>query len=231
MKHLIGLAGRSLAVLGLVFSLSGRSDAASISAISSTGTGFALTSSSFNNDVDPTSALNTITLNMTANTIGSVFNVRFELLKDVPSAVTRSYVVTMNLTNNVGRQIPGFDVETGLGGGGGYSSSIEVTPLPTPGVFALENILPGQTNLTNGWRFGGLSGGGSVLNNGGVTTVVFSYSTTNSSGAAISGTRFSSLNFTANPEPTTLLLGSLAMIPAAVVARRRRKAALELIEA
>ena len=44
-----------------------------------------------------------------------------------------------------------------------------------------------------------------------------------STGAAVGA-----LNFVANPEPTTLLLGSLVLAPAAWVVRRRRKANAEL---
>ncbi len=222
MKHLIGLAGRSLAVLALVVSLSGRSDGASITAISATGTGFTLDSSSFSN------VAKTITLNMTANKIGLPFsNVRFDLAR-VIAPTSDTYTVTLNLTNAVGREIPGLDIDNGNQGGAGFSGSL--VSLVNPGAFTFEDINPGTYNLANGYRLGGLSGGGSTLANGAPpTTITFTYLLTNGPGPTPSG--FSSLNFTANPEPTTLLLGSLAMIPAAVVARRRRKAALELIEA
>lgn len=222
MKRLIGLAGRSLAVLALVVSLSGRSDGAAISSISLTGTGFTLNSSSFDNILD------TVTLNLTANTIGLPFsNVKFNLSKEGPGNVTSTYTVTVNVTNAVGREIPGFDVDNGSQNGATYSGSLGL--VSSPGVFTFEDINPGTYNLANGYRFGGLNGGGHALANGATGTVVFSYDLTNGAAGPASG--FASLNFTANPEPTTLLLGSLAMIPAAVVARRRRKAALELIEA
>ncbi len=87
-------------------------------------------------------------------------------------------------------------------------------------------VLPnlGGTTL----RFGGLVGGGGEIYSGETAISRFTLGITslnNSSASAFS------LDFTANPEPATLLLGSLAMIPAGVALRRRRKAQQDVVEA
>lgn len=230
MVKIMGVIGRSLVALGLIGGLQSVASAATISSITSTGTGFALLGSSFVTDpAGKTELTNFATLNLQANDLASPFNVRFNLSRDADSGTSvRTYEVTVNVTNAVGREIPGFDVENGNQAGAGFSGALSL--VTDAGAFTFEDINPGGYNLANGYRFGGLNGGGHALSNGGTWTVKFTYELVNG-GANPAAPRFASLNFTANPEPTTLLLGSLAMIPAAVVARRRRKAASELIEA
>ena len=143
------------------------------------------------------------------------------------------YAVTLNVKNSSPTQaagnlnFKGFDVTRNITATGAVASSgIRQTVAPTSNVFAVQYA--GVFNITNGFRWGGLNGGGPVLGPGltAINTFVYrvTWDGTNSAGT-------SALSFVANPEPTTLLLGSLVMFPAAVVARRRRKAAAELIEA
>ncbi len=82
-------------------------------------------------------------------------------------------------------------------------------------------------NIPTGFRFGGLNGGGigASYNGGPISTAAFTWSTSSA------GLSAASLQFTANPEPTTMLLGGLALIPGAVVIRRRRQQKLANTEA
>jgi hypothetical protein len=84
----------------------------------------------------------------------------------------------------------------------------------------------GGVNITGGFRWGGLAGGGARLAPAAIANNTFVYRVNWASSAAGSST----LNFVANPEPTTLLLGSLVMAPAAWVIRRRRQAAAAGLE-
>jgi hypothetical protein len=136
-----------------------------------------------------------------------------------------AYAVTLRVTNSVTAVGPdvdfnGFDLTNNGSVSGGVSSSglAGLSPI-TSDVFATE--YSGGLNITNGFRWGGLLGGGGRLAPGGTAVNTFVYNLT-WGGATAAGS--STLNFTANPEPTTLLLGSLVMAPAAWVIRRRRKA-------
>jgi hypothetical protein len=137
------------------------------------------------------------------------------------------YTVTFKIRNldavsNAGR-MNGFDISSGPRTGAVNSNAIVYPSAPTSDVFFVD--YSGGDNISGGFRFGGLTGGGGTI--GGlaqVATSTFTYRA-NFSGT---GTGTSSLNFVANPEPTTLLLGSLVLAPAALVVRRRRKAAAEL---
>jgi hypothetical protein len=133
-------------------------------------------------------------------------------------------LVTRNLdpSSNAGR-MNGFDVGNGPRSGGVFANGLVYPTAPTSDVFFVE--FNGGDNIAGGFRFGGLSGGGGTI--GGplqTATSSFTYRVLWGSGAA--GT--SSITFVANPEPATLLLGSMVLAPAAWVVRRRRKAAAEL---
>lgn len=139
------------------------------------------------------------------------------------------YAITLRVTNSVTAVGPdvdfnGFDLTNNGTVTGGVSSAglAGLSPI-TSNVFAAEYF--GGLNIPNGFRWGGLLGGGPRLAPGATATNTFVYNLT-WGGATAAGS--SALNFTANPEPTTLLLGSLVMAPAAWVVRRRRKAAAEL---
>jgi hypothetical protein len=220
MKKLKRFAVRVAAFLLVCGVITCTAQAATITSIVGTGTGFSMTSS-FDN------TLKTATLNLTVNELSSPFNVRFNVSGVAVPFIADTYLVTVNMTNGLGRYIPGFDVVTAASSAG-WAAGLGAPPFPNPGGLPLENVT-GAGNITGGWRFGGLTAGGGVgFAPGQTRTVSFGYSMIQVSPGTPGD---NNLTFTANPEPTTLLLGSLAMIPAAVVARRRRKAAAELIEA
>ena len=134
-------------------------------------------------------------------------------------------LVTRNLDlfSNAGR-MNGFDISSGPRSGAIVSNGLAYPTAPVSDVFFVS--FNGGDNIPSGFRFGGLSGGGGTI--GGpleTATSTFTYQV-NFNGTTDGGT--SGLNFVANPEPTTLLLGALVMAPAAWVIRRRRKAAAEL---
>ena len=151
---------------------------------------------------------------------------------------TTGYIVTMNVINALlpatgggPDYMNGYDITNGATGNiATVTSSLFTDTAPTSTAFSVfyDNNSPGYT-LPTGFRIGGMSGGGGAIYNGGTSTETFVLS--NSGFTAGGGTRNSYLTFTANPEPATLLLGSLALIPAGMVARRRRKAAQEVVEA
>lgn len=126
------------------------------------------------------------------------------------------YTLTLNVTNrdpfsNAGR-MNGFDLTNGS------RTALESTVAPTSSVFYVQ--YSGGLNIPDGFRWGGLNGGGPTIgfNQSATNTVVKTVSWGGSTGATTS-----SLNFVANPEPATILLGSLAMVPAGIAAHRRRR--------
>jgi hypothetical protein len=137
-----------------------------------------------------------------------------------------TYAVTLNVKNSIpvasgGLNFPGFDVTRNNNASGAVASSGPLgTVAITSDVFAVQYF--GALNIPNGFRWGGLAGGGATLAPGATATNTFAYRVT-WDGSTGAGT--SSLNFVANPEPTTLLLGALLLAPAAVMIRRRRNAA------
>ena len=147
------------------------------------------------------------------------------------------YTVKLNVTNAItgggasGDYMNGFDITELAADTNGVTSGLQ-SDTPTSDYFALEMVNGADTfNLPapDSFRFGGINGGGAALYNGDPTvSVTFKY-LVSKNGNASPGT--SRLNFTANPEPATLLLGSLAMIPAGVALRRRRKAQQDVVEA
>ena len=137
------------------------------------------------------------------------------------------YAITLRVTNSITAIGPnldfnGFDLTNNAAVTGGVSSAGLFAGAPiTSNAFGVE--YSGGLNIPNGFRWGGLLGGGPRLAPGATATNTFVYRVVWSSTSAGS----SALNFTANPEPATFLLGSLVMAPAAWVIRRRRKAAAE----
>jgi hypothetical protein len=119
----------------------------------------------------------------------------------------------------------GFDVGTGPRSGGVLANALVYPTAPTSDVFFVE--FNGGDNIPGGFRFGGLSGGGATIGGPSQTaTSSFTYKVFWGN----SGVGTSSITFVANPEPATLLLGSLVLAPAAWVVRRRRKAAAAGVE-
>jgi hypothetical protein len=144
---------------------------------------------------------------------------------------TTDYTVTLRVKNSVtavGQNLDfnGFDLTNNATVGGDVASAGLRFPAPiTSNVFGVQK--PAGNNIPGGFRWGGLLGGGPRLAPAAIATNTFVYRVTwgNVDGFAAGS---SALNFTANPEPATLLLGSLVMAPAAWVIRRRRKAVAEL---
>lgn len=145
--------------------------------------------------------------------------------------VTRQYDITFNLTNAIptggsNDYINGFDIIND-GSTGALLAGLDADTEPS-GYFAFEDGPPpaSEYNQPDGFRFGGLNGGGPAAYNGDTRTQFFSYVITASNGA--SGT--ATVTFTANPEPGTLALAGLALFPLGIAVRRRRKAAQQTEE-
>jgi hypothetical protein len=138
------------------------------------------------------------------------------------------YTITLRVTNsivNVGQSLDlnGFDLtNNGTVTGDVLSAGLRGAAPITSDVFGVQYA--GALNIPSGFRWGGLNGGGTRLAPASTASNTFTYRVTWNGTAAGSST----VNFTANPEPATLLLGSLVLAPAAWVVRRRRKAAAEL---
>ena len=174
---------------------------------------------------------NSFTLDLTVLEKQSPFDVIFDITStpnsfDGNSAQT-NYLVTLNITNGLptgsyaSSYLPGFDLLDQ--GSGAFATDLPAFPAPTSDVFAFQNPVPFTTNLPGGdWRFGGLNGGGVALTPGGTAVVTFTYTVSTPDGAgAFVGT--SALRFVANPEPGSMVLAALALIPCGVVVRRRRQ--------
>jgi len=157
----------------------------------------------------------------------------------VDTFYTLNITVTNGLTyaNSAHNLMNGFDFKRVSESGSGISVVSFSAPTPNPGIFGLETPvspnLPSPLTLNginaNDWRFGGLNGGGPTLAPGASTTVSLGIRVVQANSAPGDRNRTTNFSFTANPEPTTLLLGSLVMGPAAYAMRRRRKA--EAVEA
>lgn len=134
-----------------------------------------------------------------------------------------SYTVTVDLTHAVpgspGNAINGFDV-TAVGA---TTPIVHALSKPISSSFTIEEPqpLPGGT-----FRYGGLNGGGTgQLLFGDTATSTFDLVLTSFSS---SGPIVRSLSFVANPEPGSILLGSLALLPIGIAVRRRRKQPTEV---
>jgi hypothetical protein len=144
--------------------------------------------------------------------------------------VATDYSVTLRLRNMIagasGLTLNGFDLtNTGVVTPDVLSAGLRGSVAITSDKFLVQ--YSGTLNITNGFRWGALLGTGPTLAPGDTAVNTFVYRVT--WGGSGAGT--SSLNFVANPEPTTILLGSLAMVPAWVIARRRRSSGVSVEDA
>lgn len=118
----------------------------------------------------------------------------------------------------VGRNIQNIEFELiNPGGTVGFTDfPVGGTPLGsfTNGIFYYTNGAGNQVA-----RFGGHAGGGAAIAQGGSATFNFSI---DAADAGVGGDVFN-LRVTANPEPGTMILGGLAMIPLGIAVRRRRQ--------
>ncbi|GAB5442253.1 MAG: hypothetical protein Fues2KO_26020 [Fuerstiella sp.] len=148
----------------------------------------------------------------------------FELLLELEESVapvgshTTSYMVTLDLTHAVpgspASAINGFDITAD----GAAAPIFHGLAGPLASTFTIEEPqpLPGGT-----FRFGGLNGGGTgQLLFGDTATSSFELVLTS---IAASGPIIRPLVLVANPEPGSILLGSLALVPIGIAVRRRRK--------
>jgi hypothetical protein len=149
---------------------------------------------------------------------------------------SRVYTVTLKTKNSIspanmslGFAMNGFDLSVSDPFASPIVAVDGLPSSPNPTSDKLAVVVPGNPlSGAGGFRFGGLNGGGGEIYFGETSTQTFrlaAISTANGSNQNFT------LNFTANPEPATLLLGSLAMIPAGVALRRRRKAQQDVVEA
>ncbi len=175
------------------------------------------------NSVVINQGLRTIAINMDILKANTLFSLGFNAATEggiFPENTSYAVTVTMNnlitpFNTALGFAMNGFDVDVVDPGGNPI--------LGINGPFASDKFAVVMPNIPSGFRFGGVNGGGGEIYNG--QTAISSFSLGAVSFAAAN--QNFGLTFVANPEPTTLLLGGLAMIPAAVAARRRRKLALE----
>ncbi|GEM_PF-1263658 len=181
-----------------------------------------------------------VTLDMTVTDLHVPFVVDFAVTTvDATGgpAITIAHTIVVNVTNGLtygnpahSANLNGYDVvvtDTGAVGGAG----IPGIPLPNLGAFGFTYPTAPFTNITGGWRFGGLNGGGGTLAVGAMTTTSFALNTTTSGGFAAGFNDTVGLTFTANPEPTTMLLGGLALLPCGIAVRRRRQRLQQSVDA
>ena len=173
--------------------------------------------------------LKTITIDVTVLQLGSPFKLGFSavappatptLVPGVFNPSVGSYRVTVRLVNGIvrpgtGRPISGFDMAVGDDPSGSPFMGINLIPTPTSDRFAVE-----QPNIGNGFRFGGINGGGGEIYSGESSMSSITLVGVNLD-PAVASQNFT-LSFVANPEPTTLLLGAMLAVPGGVYFRRRR---------
>jgi hypothetical protein len=180
-----------------------------------------------------TGATGAVTVDLDVFQLHMPIQLTFNYAADPTRPATTDYTVTLRVKNSVTAVGPnvdfnGFDLTNNATVGGDVLAAGLRFPSPiTSNVFAV--IKPAGNNITGGFRWGGLVGGGPRLAPATIATNTFVYRVTWGNIDGISAGA-STLNFTANPEPATLLLGSLVMAPAAWVVRRRRKAAAAGLE-
>ena len=205
--------------------LGARADAAIITGASAgAGTGWTLDNVAVAGTV--------VTLDMTVTELHTNFNVNFDITSvDATGgvAITIPHTIVVNVTNGLtyanaahSANLNGYDVvvtDPGAIGGAG----IPGFPLPNTGAFGFTAPTFPFTNIAGGWRFGGLNGGGATLAVGATTQTAFTFNTTTAAFLPAGANDTVTLQFTANPEPGTMVLAGLALIPCGVVARRRRK--------
>lgn len=183
-----------------------------------------------------------VSLDVYAMDPGSSFSLAFMTSDDGTPAEDGSteYRFFVTLTNalnangidpgDAGKEWHGLDVALTLGGaavGGFDAPPLAGNPPPVVmggGPFPLQpaGIIPAGPGVGN-LRYGGLSGGGGGHSFGTTATYEFSFDLADLTTGAASGPGFLTLTFTANPEPTTIALAGLALIPGGIALRRRRK--------
>lgn len=186
------------------------------------------------------STANSLALSLDALALHSPFTLRFNTQNEGASwdGFSRFYNLTLTIKNALAYPNAAHNFMNGFDFGNRIVADNTVALIRvnaatsamggnfSPGVFAFEQPTPLVPNISNGWRFGGLNGGGPTLAQNGTTVVKFQLVVTqNNPDSGLGSASFTSFGLVANPEPTTLLLGSLVMVPAGVALRRRRKAA------
>lgn len=190
---------------------------------------------------------NSIGIDLTFLKAGAPISLSFNVDSNVVDPIeTQVFLVTVKTTNGIspfntglGFAMNGFDV-VAIDSDPPNDPFVSLNGLTQPGSVAGTGgsfaVLPFASNPiknTNqgGYRFGGWNGGGGEIYNGQYNTNTFGVRVSALNGTSSVANAFN-LVFTANPEPTTLLLGSIIMGPAAYALRRRRKLqAAESIEA
>jgi hypothetical protein len=180
-------------------------------------------------------ATNSINVSISVLELGSPFTVGFTVAENSHVGVLpilTPYQLTVTLTNAIvrpgsptGRPISGFDLDVNPSPAGSPFIVLNTPPggpMATSDTFAVES-----PNLGAGFRFGGLNGGGGELYFGqtAISTIELASITT------ANGVRNFGLQFTANPEPASLLLGGLLLGPAGVIAARRRRKQANILAA
>jgi len=203
---------------GLVTSVTGSNNA--VAAVTSV-------SSAAYNHVASGLGTGAVTIDLNVFQLHVPIQLTFDYAARAADPLITDYTVTLRVTNSVvdvgqSLDLNGFDLtNNGTVTGGVLSAGLRGPAPITSDVFGVQYA--GALNIPNGFRWGGLNGGGTRLAPGDTATNTFVYRVSWSDASAGS----SAMNFTANPEPTTLLLGSLLMGPAAVMIRRRRKLVTE----
>lgn len=162
---------------------------------------------------------NVIDIDLDILQLHSPFTLNFTATSDEASDIVpgagESYTVSVTTNNLASHPMNGFDVASG-----GFSGNIagNVSGPLSSNSFAIESQ-PASFSFV---RIGGLNGGGGQIVPGQSALSTLTLNLIQFTGALGSSSPFS-LTFTANPEPATMLLGSLIVVPGVVAARRRRK--------
>jgi hypothetical protein len=211
------LAGFSSAEAGLITSVvSSNNDVASIDPI----TGI---SDAVYNHAENGTGTGAITINLEVFQLHTPVQLTFTYAARGDSPDRTDYAITLNILNSVPDSLKGFNMN-GFDITNNSTTNAAVDSASVRGAVPITSnrfgvLYSGTTNILNGFRWGGLNGGGPRLAFGDTASNTFTYRVNWASSAV--GT--STLNFVANPEPATILLGSLAMVPAGIAAHRRRK--------
>lgn len=217
MVGFLALAGFSTAEAGLITSVVSSNNAvATIDPI----TGI---SNAVYNHVAGGTGTGAITINLEVFELNAPVQLTFTYAARGANPDRTDYAITLNVINSVPAALNGFDMNgfditnNAITNAAVASANVQANVPITSDRFGV--LYSGGTNIPNGFRWGGLSGGGPRLALGDIASNTFTYRVNwNNSNLGTS-----TLNFVANPEPATILLGSLAMVPAGIAAHRRRK--------